>query len=292
MKVGFIGLGNMGQGMADNLLKKGADLTVYTRTKAKVDAMVARGAKGAASVAGIASQSDVLLVCLPDVKTSLGVLIGPDGAVRHARAGAVLIDHSTVDIATSKACADAAKTRGLSFLDAPISGGPTGAANGTLAIMCGGDKAAFDKAKPALDMMGVNVRHMGPTGAGTAMKLINQLLVSVNCVAAAEAFALANSAGVDINTAAEVLKVAWGQSRMVERSAPITAARNFERSAAPVRNLAKDMGILASLAKSQKLALPLTMLSKGIIDDMIKKGWTEHDIAGALLIIEERSKAM
>ncbi len=290
MKVGFVGLGNMGQGMANNLLKKGADLTVYTRSRPKVDAMVAAGAKGAGSVAELAAKCDLILVCLPDVKTSLDVLTGPDGAVKHARPGAVVVDHSTVDMATSKACAEAAKKRGVSFLDAPISGGPTGAAAGTLAIMAGGEKAAFEKARPALDMMGANVRYMGPTGAGTAMKLINQLLVSVNCVAAAEAFALANSAGVDINTAAEILKVAWGQSRMVERSAPITASRNFEKSAAPVRNLAKDMGILQELAKSQKLALPLTMQAKGVIDEMMKKGWTEHDIAGSLLIIEERSK--
>ena len=292
MKVGFIGLGNMGQGMADNLLKKGADVTVFTRTKAKVDAMVAKGAKGASSVAELASKCELILVCLPDVKTSMDVLTGPDGAIKHAKPGSIIVDHSTVDIATSKSCADAAKKRGLHFLDAPISGGPGGAAAGTLAIMAGGERAAFDRAKPELDRMGANVRYMGPTGAGTAMKLINQLLVSVNCIAAAEAFALANSAGVDINTAAEILKVAWGQSRMVERSAPITAARNFEKSAAPVRNLAKDMGILASLAKSQKLALPLTLQAKGVIDDMMKKGWTEHDIAGSLLIIEERSKAM
>jgi 3-hydroxyisobutyrate dehydrogenase-like beta-hydroxyacid dehydrogenase len=292
MRVGFIGLGNMGQGMADNLLKKGSDLTVFTRTRAKVDAMVARGAKGAASAAELASRCDLILVCLPDVKTSLDVLTGPEGVVMHAKAGAILVDHSTVDIATSKACAAAAAKRGVSFLDAPITGGPTGATNGTLAIMAGGERAAFDRAKPELDKMGANVRYMGPTGAGTAMKLINQLLVSVNCAAAAEAFALANSARVDINTAAEVLKVAWGQSRMVERNAPITASRKFESSAAPVRNLAKDMGILADLAKSQKLALPLTLQAKGIFDDMMKRGWTEHDIAGALLIIEERSKTM
>ncbi len=292
MRVGFIGLGNMGRGMATNLVKKGADVTVFTRTKSKVDEFVKMGARGSGSVAEVGRSADLLLACLPDVKTSVDVFTGPDGIVKHAKAGAVLVDHSTVDMATSKLCAEAAKRSGLSFLDAPISGGPTGAANGTLAIMVGGDRAAFDKAKPALDMMGANVRHMGPTGAGTAMKLINQLLVSVNCVAAAEAFALANSAGVDINTAVEVLKVAWGQSRMVERNGPITATRKFEDSAAPVRNLAKDIAIIASLAKTQKLALPLTMQSKSIIDDMIKKGWTEYDIAGSLMVIEERSKAM
>ncbi len=292
MKVGYIGLGNMGRGMANNLQKKGADLTVYTRSRSKVDEMVAMGAKGAKSPAEVAAKCDIILACLPDVKTSMEVLTGKDGAIQNARAGAIVVDHSTVDVATSKACAEAAKARGVIFLDAPISGGPLGAAAGTLAIMVGGDRAAFDKAKATLDLMGTNVRYMGPTGAGTAMKLVNQLLVSVNCIAAAEAFSLANSAGVDLDAAYEILKVAWGQSRMVERSGPITKSRKFENSAAPVRNLAKDIGIIADLAKSSKLALPLTMQSKGIIDDMMKRGWTEHDIAGSLLILEERSKAM
>ncbi len=292
MRVGFIGLGNMGRGMANNLLKKGADLTVYTRTKAKVDEMVAHGARSAKSVADIAIKNEIILACLPDVKTSADVLMGKDGAIQNAMPGAIIIDHSTVDIATSKACAEAARKRGVFFLDAPISGGPLGAAAGTLAIMAGGDKAAFEKAKPTLELMGANVRYMGLNGTGTAMKLVNQLLVSVNCIAAAEAFALANSAGVDLDAANEILKVAWGQSRMVERSGPITKSRKFENSAAPVRNLAKDIGIIADLAASQKLALPLTLQSKSIIDDMMSRGWSEHDIAGSILILEERSRKM
>jgi 3-hydroxyisobutyrate dehydrogenase/2-hydroxy-3-oxopropionate reductase len=282
----------MGRGMATNLVKKGADVTVYTRTKSKVDEMVALGAKAGKSNADVALKCDVVLACLPDVKTSIEVLTGPQGVIANAMTGSVVVDHSTVDIATSKLCAEAARKRGVSFLDAPISGGPLGASGGTLAIMVGGDKAGFDKAKPYLDMMGANVRLMGPTGAGTAMKLINQLLVSVHAAAAAEAFSLANSAGVDIDVAVEILKVAWGQSRMVERSGPITKARKFEKSAAPVRNLAKDMGIIADFAKSQRLALPLTLAAKGLFDDMMARGWTEHDIAAALLVLEERSKAM
>ncbi len=290
MSVGFVGLGNMGQGMADNLLEKGADVIVYTRTQSKIDAMVAKGASGASSLADITQRSDAVLVCLPDIVTSRDLLMGDDGIIPNAREGQVVVDHSTVDLATSRACAAAAVERGVLFLDAPISGGPGGASGGTLAIMVGGDTEGFDKALPLFEKMGANIKHMGPSGAGTAMKLINQLLVGVHTVAAAEAFALANSAGVDIQTAADLLKVAWGGSAMVERSAPITAARQFPNSAAPVRNLSKDMGIIKDLADEEGLAVDLARRSQELFDEMMSQGKTEYDIAGVLEVIEEHSR--
>ncbi len=287
MSVGFIGLGNMGQGMADNLLAKGADPLVFTRTKSKIDAMVERGARGADSAADLTARVDVVLACLPSVQTSVDVLIGE--VIPAAKSGQVIVDHSTVDIGTSRRCAEAAAARGAMFIDAPISGGPPGAQGGTLAIMCGGKEEAFDIAKPYFDLMGANVKLMGPTGAGTAMKLINQLLVGVHTVAAAEAFALANSAGVDIQTAADLLGVSWGGSTMVTRSAPITAAREFENSAAPVRNLDKDLGIIKALAESEGLALNLALEAQAMYGQMMAQGEGENDIAGVLEVIEGRS---
>jgi len=289
MSVGFVGLGNMGQGMVDNLLSKDADLTVFTRTQSKIEAMIDRGAKGATSVVDLASKVDVVLVCLPDVKTSRDLLLGSDGVIANAQPGQVIVDHSTVDIATSRACAEAAETKGAHFLDAPISGGPGGASAGTLAIMVGGVESAFETASEYFEKMGANVKHMGPSGAGTAMKLINQLLVAVNTVAAAEAFALANSAGVDIQIAADLLGVSWGGSTMVERSAPITVSRDFADSAAPVRNLDKDMGIIKQLATDEGLSLELALKSYEMFHTMLEQGNNEHDIAGVLEIIEERS---
>ena len=290
MTVGFIGLGNMGQGMVDNLLEKGADLTVFTRTRSKIEAMIDRGAKGATSVADLTQKVDVVLVCLPSVQTSRDLLLGDDGVIANASPGQVIVDHSTVDIATSRACAEAAEAKGAHFLDAPISGGPGGASGGTLAIMVGGSEAAFETAHEYFSKMGANVKLMGPSGAGTAMKLINQLLVGVNTVAAAEAFALANSAGVDIQAAADLLAVSWGNSVMVGRSAPITATREFPNSSAPVRNLDKDLGIIRDLASAEGLSLELALKSQEMFHHMIEQGNTEHDIAGVLEVIEERSK--
>lgn len=289
MSVGFVGLGNMGQGMADNLLSKGADLTVYTRTRAKVEAMEAKGAKGAGSLRDLVKSCSVVLACLPDVKTSRDLFLGPDGIIESARAGQVLVDHSTVDIQTSRDCYEAAKAKGASFLDAPISGGPGGAAGGTLAIMVGGDADGFQTALPELERMGANVRHMGPAGAGTAMKLINQLLVGINTAAAAEAFALANAAHVDIMAAAELLKVSWGGSVMVDRSAPITAERKFPGSGAPVRNLNKDMSIIVEFAKSEGLALELAEHSYRMYAELMSQDKQDYDIAAVLEVVEERS---
>ena len=287
MSVGFIGLGNMGQGMADNLLAKGAEPIVYTRTQSKIEAMIERGATGASSTADLVSKVDVVLACLPSVQTSLDVIIGE--IVPALEPGQIVVDHSTVDIGTSRKCAEAVEAKGAMFIDAPISGGPTGAEGGTLAIMCGGSEEGFTKALPYFELMGANVRHMGPNGAGTAMKLINQLLVGVNCAAAAEAFALANSAGVDINAAGELLGTAWGNSVMVERSYPITAGRDFENSAAPVRNLDKDLGIIKDFALGEGLSLELALKSYDMFHAMMDKGWGENDIAGVLEVIEDRS---
>lgn len=289
MRVGFIGLGNMGMGMANNLIAKGADLMVNNRSQGKVDQMVAKGAKRAATAAELTEQVDIVLACLPDVATSRDILLGPDGVVAHARAGQIVVDHGTVDLATTRDCAAATKEKGAFFLDAPISGGPLGARDGTLAIMVGGDADAFEKAKPTLEMMGKNVRRMGDSSAGTAMKLINQLLVSVNTVAAAEAFQLANAANLDINAAAELLSVSWGGSAMVARSAPITAERKFANSAAPIRNLVKDIGIITDLSRDLGIALPLSQVAQEIILETNQID-PNYDIAGTIETLEKRGK--
>jgi 3-hydroxyisobutyrate dehydrogenase-like beta-hydroxyacid dehydrogenase len=290
MSVGFVGLGYMGQGMVNNLLEKGADLTVFTRTQSKIEAMIDRGAKGATSVADLTSKVDAVLVCLPDVKTSRDLLLGEDGVIANARPGQVIVDHGTVDIATSRACAEAAEAKGAHFLDAPISGGPGGAASGTLSIMVGGTEEAFELAYEHFSKMGANIKLMGPTGAGTAMKLINQLLVGVHTVAAAEAFALANSAGVDVQIAADLLGVSWGGSTMVERNAPITAARDFPDSAAPLRLIYKDLGIIDQLAQTEGISLELAAKAFEMFQTMMGQGKNEHDISGVLELVEERSK--
>ena len=290
MRIGFVGLGNMGQGMADNLLSKNADLTVFTRTKSKIDSMIKKGAKGAVSLSDLVKNVDVIMTCLPDVATSLDVILGDDGIVNYVRNNQIIIDHSTVSVSTSQKCNNELKKKSARFLDAPISGGPNGASTGTLTIMVGGDKNVYETVNPYLLKMGTNVRYMGNAGAGTGMKLVNQLLVGVNTVAAAEAFAFANKVGVDVNIASELLSVSWGGSTMVERSAPITKQRNFPNSPAPVRNVDKDLKIIIEFAKENKLLLDLTKISLNMFSELMNDNKSEYDIAGVIEIIEKNSK--
>ena len=224
-KIGFIGLGNMGQGMAKNLLNKGAEITVYTRNSGKIKNMENLGAKGAYSLEELTSNSEIIMTCLPDIETSIEIITGDNGILSFSNDKKIIIDHSTVGISTSKKCKYFAIENGSHFLDAPISGGPLGANDGTLSIMVGGNQEAYNIALPFLKMMGTTVKYMGNSGTGTAMKLINQLLTAVHTTAAAEALALTNATEIDIDSAMEILMVSFGFSRMLERSAPIIKER-------------------------------------------------------------------
>ena len=288
-RIGFIGLGNMGQGMANNLLNKGANLTVFTRNKEKISAMEKLGANGAYTLKELSDKSDIILTCLPDTKTSLEIITGKDGILSTTKEKKIIVDHSTVDMSTSKKCFQYIKENGSDFLDAPISGGPVGAAEGTLSIMVGGSKEAYDLTIDSFKMMGTTVKYMGENGSGTSMKLINQLLTAVHTTAAAEALALTNAADVDIDSAMEILEVSFGFSRMLERCAPIIRDRNFEGSSVPARNIHKDINIIDQLGKDLSVNLPLIKTSKKLYDELKKDGKEMDDMAGIIQIIEKQN---
>ncbi|MCH8816679.1 MAG: NAD(P)-dependent oxidoreductase [Chloroflexi bacterium] len=288
-KVGFIGLGNMGRPMAVNLLNAGADLMVHNRSQEVVHALADMGAEAATSVAQVASGSDLVLVCLPNEETCERILMGEEGVFANTKSGTIVVDHSTVSVGLSRTAAKRAQERGTQFLDAPISGGPDGAKAGTLSIMVGGDEDAFENARAEFEMMGANVVRFGASGAGTAMKLINQLLTCVHTVAAAEAFNLANTAGVDIRKATDLLQKSFGGSTMVGRSGPITADRDFENSGAAMRNLIKDIGIIMSMADEMGLAMPTGRAAAGILYEGRDSGLSDLDIAATIIPIEKRS---
>ena len=288
-RIGFIGLGNMGQGMANNLLNKGANLTVFTRNKEKISAMEKLGANGAYTLKDLSNKSDIILTCLPDTKTSIEIITGKDGILSTTKEKKIIVDHSTVDMSTSKKCFQYIKERGSDFLDAPISGGPVGADEGTLSIMVGGSKEAYDLTIDSFKMMGTTVKYMGENGSGTSMKLINQLLTAVHTTAAAEALALTNAADVDIDSAMEILEVSFGFSRMLERCAPIIRDRNFEGSSVPARNIHKDINIIDQLGKDLSVNLPLIKTSKKLYDELKKDGKEMDDMAGIIQIIEKQN---
>ncbi len=290
MRVGFIGLGNMGLPMAANLLKAGFALTVYNRTRSRAEELAALGASIADSPAELTRGADIVLSCLADVAASREVFLGPNGVVASARAGQILCDHATVDLATSRAVDAAAREKGAFFLDAPISGGPEGAKAGTLSIMAGGEREPFKKACPVFRAMGKTVIHMGRNGSGTVTKLANQLLVGVHALAACEALTLARKAGAHLGKVMEVLKNSWGQSRVLERSAPRLLARDFGPSAAPARNLHKDLSIIRRLGEELKLDLPAAAAAEIALAKLLADGKGEWDFSALALLLEKKQR--
>ncbi len=288
-KIGFIGLGRMGLPMSYNLLKAGFDLTVHNRSKPKVQEIAAAGATPATSAAEVAQSCDIVLACLPDIATSEDVFLGPDGVMANARAGQIIVDHSTVGISTSKACAEAAEAKGAMFLDAPISGGTERAENATLVIMAGGPKEAYDAALPAFDAMGGTVRHTGPTGTGTTVKLVNQLLVGVHTLAAAEAMLMGAKSGADPALVYELVSSGWGQSFMLDRNAEVMLDQTYEDARAPVRTILKDLGLIQELARSIDTPTPAGDVAYKLFTQAAEAGFGDLDMPGVARLLEREA---
>lgn len=271
MQIGFIGLGNMGRPMSLNILKAGHQLTVWNRTRARVQIVVDAGARLASSPAEVAAASDVTLVCVSLPEDVRAVVTGPNGALEGAKRGSVIADHSTVDPETSRNLAGQAANKGVAYLDAPVSGGTQGAKAGTLTIMVGGDESAFERAKPAFEATGKNIHYVGPSGAGDVIKLVNQMLAAINVAGIAEGFVLGVKAGAKPEVMYEIIKTSTGGSRMLD--ADLTSRLipgNFEPGFA-LDLMHKDVRLANDLGRELKLRLLLT----GIVQQILQEGQAE-----------------
>ncbi len=275
--------------MATNLLKAGFELTVCNRSQGVVQDLVRLGARPSSSAAEVARTCDLVLTCLPDVTTVEEVYLGRDGLAANCYYGQLLADHSTVGLATSQSITKAVAARGAQFLDAPISGGVERASEATLTIMVGGAREAFVQALPAFQAMGRNIYHLGPSGAGTITKLLNQLLVCVHAAAAAEALVLAEGAGVDPGLALEVLETSWGSSTMLGRNGPLTLDRAFAGDRAPLKLLAKDLDLACDLARQFGIPLPQGDSARELLAEAGSQGLWGQDVAALVLPLEEES---
>lgn len=197
-KIGFIGLGIMGQGMAANLLKAGYAVCVWNRTASRADALVEAGATRGESPSNVAEQCDIIITCVSDTPDVEAVILGENGVIHGVKSGALVIDMSTISPQATREIADKLAEKGAHMLDAPISGGSEGAQKGTLSIMVGGDAADFERALPIFEAMGKAITHVGGQGAGQTVKLVNQILVVVNMLAVSEAFIFAKAGGLDL----------------------------------------------------------------------------------------------
>src|SRR5437762_325461 len=282
-QVAFIGLGKMGLPMAARLLQAGHRVHAFNRSRTPVDALVKQGAEAAGSAAEAAARAEFVLTALP---TSESVERVYDELAISARHGQIYADHSTVSLALNRRCAAILRPRGAQFLDAPVSGGPAGAQAGTLTVMVGGEPEAFQKALPVFQAFGKNIRLCGPTGAGQAVKLVNQLLVGVHTAAIAEAAVLGAKMGADPRTVLELIGTSFGGSTMMTRNLPRFISRDFS-AATPARLILKDLGIIHEEAKGAQVPLLLGGLAEQRFLEACARGLAEEDMAALVKLWEE-----
>lgn len=254
-RIGWIGTGIMGESMCRHLLRAGYPVTVYNRTKSKAEALLREGASYGETPAAVAEASDTLFTIVGYPADVREVYFGDGGIF-----GALRNDHTLVDMTTSEPSlaveiAERAEAGGAAALDAPVSGGDSGARNGTLAIMVGGSHAAFDRVSPAFSIMGENVKLMGPAGAGQHTKMCNQTLVASNMVGVVESLLYAYKAGLDLEVVIGVIGTGAAASWAVNNLGPKIAQGDYEPGFY-IKHFIKDMGIALDEARRMRLSLP------------------------------------
>ena len=256
MNIGFIGIGIMGRPMAKNLIKAGYVLTVYDKF-APTDDLVALGAVAAKSNKDVAAQSDIIISMLPNSPHVKEAVMGENGVLEGARPGAILVDMSSIAPSASQEICAAAKAKGVTMLDAPVSGGEPKAIDGTLAIMVGGDKKTFETVKPILEKMGSSVVLVGDIGAGNVTKLANQIIVALNIAAVSEALVLATKAGVKPEAVFDAIKGGLAGSTVMNAKVPMILDGNFKPGFRIELHI-KDLQNALDTAHNLNVAVPLT----------------------------------
>ena len=286
LRLGFVGLGLMGKPMVRNLLRAGFAVSVFNRSRLAVEELVAAGAVGAESPGAVAAASDVVITMLPDGPDVAAVMRGETGIFAGAAPGTLLIDTSTIAPLVARELASEARERGLGFVDAPVSGGPEGAAAATLSIMAGGERADVERAEPVLRALGKAVTYCGPSGSGQTVKACNQLVVALHIEAVAEALVLAQKAGVDTAAMLQVLGGGLAASRVMELRGSAMAAHDFApRGKAAFHR--KDLGIVLDLARSVDAVLPLTALVDQLFTALVANDRGGWDHTALLSVLED-----
>ena len=263
--IGFIGLGIMGHGMAANLLRAGFPLTIWNRTRSRMDELMAAGARAGESPADVARHSEIIITCVSDTPDVRAVILGDAGVIHGARAGSLIIDMSTISPQATREIAAALAEADLHMLDAPISGGSEGAVNGTLSIMVGGEAAQVERARAAFEVMGKTVTHVGEIGAGQTVKIVNQILVVGNMLAASEAMLMAQAGGLNLRKALQAVEAGAAGSWMLSNRAPQVFARDF-RPGFTIDLQQKDLRL--ALEAAEQLGVPL--LATSLIHQLYK----------------------
>ncbi len=284
-KVAWIGLGVMGFPMAGHLkVRGGHEVTVYNRSPARADAWLTKypGGRSAPTPAEAARDADIVLACVGNDDDLRSVTLGPDGAFAAMRTGAIFVDHTTASAAIARELDGEARARGLGFLDAPVSGGQSGAENGQLAVMAGGDAEVFERAMPALSTYARFAKHVGPAGSGQLTKMVNQIAIGGLLQGLSEAIHFAEKSGLDVAAVIDVISKGAAQSWQMENRWQTMHARKFDFGFA-VDWMRKDLGICLEEAARCGAALPVTALVDSYYADVQSNGGGRFDTSSLVV---------
>jgi len=284
-RIGFIGLGLMGNGMSMNLLKAGFPVTVWNRTKSKMEPLIEAGAAMAGSPREVAEASEVVVTIVTDSSDVEEVLLGQDGVVHGAKPGTIIIDMSTISPSVTRKIAKELRKKGVRMLDAPVSGGDIGARNATLSIMVGGGAEVFNECMPIFEAMGKTITHVGPQGAGQIVKACNQILVGMNMLGVAEALLFAKKAGADLEKChAAVSGGAAGSWQLTNNGSKIL--RGDLEPGFKVKDYLKDLRIIMETAAEVKMPLPGTAIVQQMYRSLDAEGMRQKGTQAVIWAVE------
>lgn len=275
-RIGFIGLGIMGRPMAAHLLDAGYTVTVWNRTRSKMQALVERGAAAGESPKDVAARSEITITMVADTPDAVDVILGTEGVIHGVRRGGVVVDMSTISPVATREIARQLGERGVEMLDAPVSGGERGAIDAALSIMVGGKPEVFERVLPVFQKMGKQIVHLGASGAGQVTKACNQLVLSLTLLGVAEALTMARKAGVDPAKVRAALLGGFAQSRVLELHGQRMLDRNFEPGFR-TRLYHKDMGIVMETGRSAGMPLVGGALAAQLYQIAMNQGLGEKD---------------
>ena len=285
-KVGFIGLGIMGKPMARNLMEAGYGLVVYNRSWAAIEELAGKGAETAGSPKEVAEACNTVVTMLPDSPQVEEVVTGENGVLEGVTEGTLLVDMSTISPVVTEKLAQKAREMGASMLDAPVSGGETGAEAGTLSIMVGGSQEDFERAKPLFDVMGKTIVRVGESGTGQVVKACNQIVVALTIEAVSEALVLGSKAGASPAKVIQVLSGGLAGNKVMEAKSENFLKHEFN----PGFRLElhrKDLGIALAAGREYGVPLPVTAIVDQVLEALVAKGSGGEDHSAMLMFIED-----
>jgi 3-hydroxyisobutyrate dehydrogenase-like beta-hydroxyacid dehydrogenase len=282
MRIAFLGLGIMGRPMASNLAKAGHEVTVWNRTPGQN----VEGAKTAPSPAEAARDAEVIWLCVADTKAVESVLFGPQGVYESLSEGQIVVDSSTISPSATRRFAERVGSKGVQYVDAPVTGSKVGAENGTLIFIVGGEEATVDKLRPLFAATGKKVFRMGETGKGEAAKLAMNLQIALIYEGFAEALTLAAKLGVNAETMLPLIEASMVRSGVVDYKAPFVLKRDFSANF-PLRLMRKDIRLALEAAKEARVKLPALETVEEIYEMATEDGHENLDYAATITLLEK-----